>query len=306
VAARTTQKTEVLNAAQALDFIERHGVAAESVRRGAVPSLAETIVGEAIRGNWWSHPRAKEIFAITRAARDAPQILVCRIVDGKMMVMLNRGDYWQCGYLIRKDEFENIKARGLEQFRNDVVSVAPFVADRTNELANWDPIKLLTVRIDRLMKWYRPGLLCIGDAAHAMSPIGGVGINLAIQDAVAAANILAERLLRNTVSLADLERVQLRRDFPTRMTQSLQIILQNNVIHRVLGNPDFRLPSVMKLLNRWPFLRRIPARIVGIGFRAEHVKTTNMYDPKRTSRADRIRFSDWFPFELLFWFLPWR
>jgi 2-polyprenyl-6-methoxyphenol hydroxylase-like FAD-dependent oxidoreductase len=156
------------------------------------------------------------------------------------------------------------------------------------------------------VKWYRPGLLCIGDAAHAMSPIGGVGINLAIQDAVAAANILAERLSRNTVSLADLERVQLRRDLPTRMTQRLQIILQNNVIHRVLGNPDFRLPSVMKLINRWPFLRRIPARIVGIGFRAEHVKTTNMYDPKRTSRANRIHFSDLFPFELLFWFLPWR
>ena len=221
-------------------------------------------------------------FRLSRKDSDGEQTLG-RIVDGKMMVMLNRGEYWQCGYLIRKDEFENIKARGLEQFRNDVVSVAPFVADRTNELANWDPIRLLTVRIDRLMKWYRPGLLCIGDAAHAMSPIGGVGINLAIQDAVAAANILAERLSRNTVSLADLERVQLRRDFPTRMTQSLQIILQNNVIHRVLGNPDFRLPSVMKLLNRWPFLRRIPARIVGIGFRAEHMKTTNIYDPKRTS-----------------------
>ncbi|HEY6046230.1 MAG TPA: FAD-dependent oxidoreductase [Pyrinomonadaceae bacterium] len=244
-------------------------------------------------------------FRLSRQPSDGEQTLG-RIMSGKMMVMLNRGDYWQCGYLIRKGEFENIKARGLEQFRNDVESVAPFVANRTNELADWDPIKLLTVRIDRLVKWYRPGLLCIGDAAHAMSPIGGVGINLAIQDAVAAASILAERLSRNTVSLADLERVQLRRDFPTRMTQSLQIILQNNVIHRVLGNPDFRLPSVMKLLNRWPFLRRIPARIVGIGFRAEHVKTTNMYDPKRTSRADRIRFSDWFPFELLFWFLPWR
>jgi 2-polyprenyl-6-methoxyphenol hydroxylase-like FAD-dependent oxidoreductase len=213
-------------------------------------------------------------FRLSRKGSDGEQTLG-RIVDGKMMVMLNRGDYWQCGYLIRKGEFENIKARGLEQFRNDVVSVAPFVANRTNELAVWDPIKLLTVRIDRLMKWYRPGLLCIGDAAHAMSPIGGVGINLAIQDAVAAANILAERLSRRTVSLADLERVQLRRDFPTRMTQRLQIILQNNVIHRVLGNPDFRLPSVMKLFNRWPFLRRIPARIVGVGFRAEHVRTSS-------------------------------
>ncbi len=210
-------------------------------------------------------------FRLPRKDSDGEQTLG-RIADGKMMVMLNRGDYWQCGYLIRKDEFENIKARGLDQFREDVASVAPFVADRTSELRDWEPIKLLTVRIDRLVKWYRPGLLCIGDAAHAMSPIGGVGINLAIQDAVAGANILWERLSRNTVSIADLERVQLRRELPTRMTQRLQIVLQNNVIHSVLGNPDFHLPSVMKLFNRWPFLRRIPARIVGIGFRAEHVK----------------------------------
>jgi 2-polyprenyl-6-methoxyphenol hydroxylase-like FAD-dependent oxidoreductase len=211
-------------------------------------------------------------FRLSRKDSDGEQTLG-RIVDGKMMVMLNRGEYWQCGYLIRKGEFENIKARGLEQFRKDVVSVAPFVANRMNELGDWEPIKLLTVRIDRLVKWFRPGLLCIGDAAHAMSPIGGVGINLAIQDAVAAANILWDRLSRNTVSIADLERVQLRREFPTRMTQRLQVFLQNNVIHRVLGNPDFRLPSAMKLSNRWPFLRRIPARIVGIGFRAEHVRT---------------------------------
>ena len=210
-------------------------------------------------------------FRLSRNPSDGEQTLG-RIVKGKMMVMLNRGDYWQCGYLIRKGQFENIKARGLGQFREDVVSVAPFVANRTSELNSWEPIKLLTVRIDRLVKWYRPGLLCIGDAAHAMSPIGGVGINLAIQDAVAAANILQERLSRNTVALADLERVQLRREFPTRMTQSLQTVLQNNVIHRVLGNSDFRLPSVMRLFNRWPFLRRIPARLVGIGFRAEHVK----------------------------------
>ncbi len=210
-------------------------------------------------------------FRLARKAADGEQTLG-RIAGGKMMVMLNRGDYWQCGYLIRKGELENIKTRGLEQFREDVVSVAPFIGDRVSELQDWDPIKLLTVRIDRLRKWYRPGLLCIGDAAHAMSPIGGVGINLAIQDAVATANILAERLTRNTNSLADLERVQLRREFPTRLTQGLQVFLQNNVIHRVLGNPDFNLPGPMKLFNRLPFLRRIPARIVGVGFRAEHVK----------------------------------
>jgi 2-polyprenyl-6-methoxyphenol hydroxylase-like FAD-dependent oxidoreductase len=215
-------------------------------------------------------------FRLSRKPADGEQTLG-RIVKGKMMVMLNRGDYWQCGYLIRKGEFENIKQRGIDAFRADVLSVAPFLRDRVKELNDWEPIKLLTVRIDRLLKWYRRGLLCIGDAAHAMSPIGGVGINLAIQDAVAAANILAERLSRNSVSVADLQRVQLRREFPTRMTQGLQVFLQNNVIRRVLGNPDFRLPWPMKLFNRWPFLRRIPARLVGVGFRAEHVRSAENF-----------------------------
>ena len=211
-------------------------------------------------------------FRLSRKPSDGEQTLG-RIKAGKMMVMLNRGEYWQCGYLIRKGEFENIEARGIDQFRADIVSVAPFLGDRMRELPDWEPIKLLTVRIDRLLKWFRPGLLCIGDAAHAMSPIGGVGINLAIQDAVATANILAERLTRNTVGLADLERVQLRRDFPTRMTQGLQVFMQNNVIDRVLGKTDFRAPWPLKLFNRWPFLRRIPARLVGVGFRPEHVRT---------------------------------
>jgi len=141
------------------------------------------------------------------------------------------------------------------------------------------------VRIDRLGKWYRPGLLCIGDAAHAMSPVGGVGINLAIQDAVAAANILAERLSRNTVSIADLQRVQLRREFPTRITQALQIFLQDNLISRVLGQDwPKALPWPMKLFNRWRFLRRIPARLVGVGFRAEHVRS-----PEALNDADSPR-----------------
>lgn len=231
-------------------------------------------------------------FRLSRKPSDGEQTLG-RIKAGKMMVMLNRGEYWQCGYLIRKGEFENIKQRGIEQFHADIVSVVPFLGDRMRELPDWEPIKLLTVRIDRLLKWFRPGLLCIGDAAHAMSPIGGVGINLAIQDAVATANILAERLTRNTVGLADLERVQLRRDFPTRMTQGLQVFMQNNVIDRVLGNTDFRAPALLKLFNRWPLLRRIPARLVGVGFRPEHVKTSDMlapkprhYDPSRISLID--------------------
>ena len=150
--------------------------------------------------------------------------------------------------------------------------MAPFLSDRVGELKEWNDVRLLTVVVDRLRKWYRPGLLCIGDAAHAMSPIGGVGINLAIQDAVAAANILAERLARGTATVVDLQRVQLRREFPTRMTQGMQVFMQNQVIERVLGsNQQISLPWPLRLFNRWPFLRRIPARVIGIGFRAEHV-----------------------------------
>ena len=215
-------------------------------------------------------------FRLSRKPDDGQQTLG-RIVRGKMMVMLNRGDYWQCAYLIRKGDFEQIKQRGLDAFREDVLSVAPFLRDRVEELKDWDPIKLLTVKVDRLRKWYCPGLLIIGDAAHAMSPIGGVGINLAIQDAVAAANILAERLSRNTVSLADLQKVQLRRELPTRITQAGQVFIQDNLIRRVLGNDEeIPLPWPIKLIRRWPSLRRLPARLVGIGFRAEHVRTTSV------------------------------
>ena len=211
-------------------------------------------------------------FRLSRRPDDGEQTLG-RIVKGKMMVTLNRGDYWQCAYLIRKGDYERIKERGLDAFRKDIVSVAPFMRDRVDELKDWEPIKLLTVKVDRLHKWYRPGLLIIGDAAHAMSPIGGVGINLAIQDAVAAANILAERLARQTVSVADLQRVQLRREFPTRMTQEMQIIVQNRLVDRILGSDEqIPLPWPVKLIQRWPLLRRIPARVIGIGFRAEHVR----------------------------------
>ena len=212
-------------------------------------------------------------FRVSRRSNDGEQSLG-RIITGKMMVMLNRGDYWQCAYLIRKDDLERIKQRGLESFHRDVVSVAPFLYDRMNEVKDWDQIKLLTVLVDRLRKWYRPGLLCIGDAAHAMSPIGGVGINLAIQDAVAAANLLAAALARGSVSIADLKRVQKRRELPTRITQGLQVFIQNRLIRRVLGaNQEIPVPWPMKALRRWPFLRRIPALLLGIGFRAEHVKS---------------------------------
>jgi 2-polyprenyl-6-methoxyphenol hydroxylase-like FAD-dependent oxidoreductase len=194
-----------------------------------------------------------------------------------MMVMLNRGEYWQCGYLIRKGDFERIRQRGLDAFGNDLVSLAPFLRDRTSELKGWAEIKLLTVKVDRLRQWYRPGLLCIGDAAHAMSPIGGVGINLAIQDAVAAANILAAPLLAGAVSVNQLQQVQQRRELPTRMTQRMQVFIQDRLIRRILGSHEqVKPPWALRLLNRWPVLRRIPARLVGVGFRPEHVKTTSV------------------------------
>src|SRR5262244_201107 len=154
---------------------------------------------------------------------------------GKTIVTIDRREYWHCGFVVPKGTAEKMQAKSIEHFHAEIVEIAPFLRDRVTELRDWTDVKVLTVKVDRLGKWYRPGLLCIGDAAHAMSPVGGVGINLAIQDAVAAANILAERLSRNTVSIADLQRVQLRREFPTLITQALQIFLQDNLISRVLG-----------------------------------------------------------------------
>lgn len=211
-------------------------------------------------------------FRVSRHASDPAQTLG-RFVMGNIMVMLNREEYWQCGFVIPKSQFEDIKQQGLPRFRERIVDTAPFLGNRVGELNDWNQIKLLTVAVDRLRKWYRPGLLCVGDAAHAMSPVGGVGINLAIQDAVAAANLLAERLSRGTVTSVDLERVQRRRDLPARLTQRAQVIIQNRVITRALGNRQTAPPSLLRLFQRWPILRRIPARLVGIGVRPEHIRT---------------------------------
>jgi 2-polyprenyl-6-methoxyphenol hydroxylase-like FAD-dependent oxidoreductase len=208
---------------------------------------------------------------IPRSKYDPPQTLG-RIDNGHIMVMLNRGDYWQCAYVIHKGGIDAIKAAGLEAFRKEIVGLAPYLRDRISELQSWDDIKLLTVAVDRLQQWHKPGLLCIGDAAHAMSPIGGVGINLAIQDAVAAANILAPVFLRGTPSQADLAAVQKRRTFPTRVTQWVQLQIQNRVMTRVLASTQRpTLPWPLKLLRAWPWLRRWPARFVGMGVRPEHV-----------------------------------
>src|SRR5262249_29329757 len=296
--ARRYSTFKLIMQAEAVDLLAARGhVAGVKVRTpdGELEVHADLTIGADGRGSIVRNKAGLEIqtfgapmdvlwFRLSREPQDGEQTLG-RINHGKMMVMLNRGDYWQCGYLIRKGEFEHIKERGVEQFRADILTIAPFLSDRVNELRNWEPIKLLTVRIDRLGKWYRPGLLCIGDAAHAMSPVGGVGLKLAIQDAFAAANILAERLSRNTVSIADLQRVQLRREFPTRITQALQIFLQDNLISRVLGQDWPKgLPWPMKLFNRWRFLRRIPARLVGVGFRAEHVRSPEALDDADSPR----------------------
>ena len=198
-----------------------------------------------------------------------------RIAAGAIFVALDRGEYWQCAFVIPKGSAEGLRQVGLESFRKLILRVAPEFADRVMELTDWDQIKLLAVTVDRLEEWCRPGLLCIGDCAHAMSPIGGVGINLAVQDAVAAANILAGPLLNGAPSLADLERVQKRRELPTYLTQKLQMIVQNRVMTRVLAlKRDPKPPFFVKLLNRFAFMRRIPARLIGMGFRPEHVRTT--------------------------------
>jgi 2-polyprenyl-6-methoxyphenol hydroxylase-like FAD-dependent oxidoreductase len=191
---------------------------------------------------------------------------------GKLLVLLNRDDYWQAAMVIPKGTADEVRRRGLPAFREEIASLVPFLRDRVNELRDWKDISLLTVAVDRLTQWSRPGLLCIGDAAHAMSPIGGVGINLAIQDAVAAANILGPALLQGTPAEHELHAVQKRRIFPTRATQRLQLTLQNNVISRVLASTKpLTLPWFFKLFQRFPYLRRIPARLVGIGFRPEHI-----------------------------------
>jgi 2-polyprenyl-6-methoxyphenol hydroxylase-like FAD-dependent oxidoreductase len=193
---------------------------------------------------------------------------------GRILVTIDRGDYWQCAFVIPKGTLEQIKARGLDAFRDDIAALAPFLRDRLQGLASWNEIKLLTVLVDRLEEWYRPGLLCIGDAAHAMSPIGGVGINLAIQDAVAAANILASPLSKGAVNVERLREVQRRRTLPMRATQRIQLLIQNRVIRRVLSsNTRPSPPFVVKLLDRVPYLRRIPARLLGVGIRPEHIHT---------------------------------
>jgi 2-polyprenyl-6-methoxyphenol hydroxylase-like FAD-dependent oxidoreductase len=219
-------------------------------------------------------------FRLSRRPVD-PSETMGRFDRGQIFVLINRGEHWQCGYVIPKDTIEEIRRAGLAAFRKRVAALAPFAVDRVGEIGSWDDVKLLTVRVDRARQWYRPGFLCIGDAAHAMSPIGGVGINLAIQDAVAAANILGEPLRAGSLATAHLHQVQRRRELPTRITQRIQVAIQNRVIGRVLVSPGpLAPPFLLRLLARVPLLRRIPGRLVGLGIRPEHVRR-----PPRGGRA---------------------
>ena len=203
---------------------------------------------------------------------DDPQFGLGVLSRGRLLVMLDRGDYWQCAFVIKKGGLEAQRAQGLGVLRDELARLAPFLRGRVDELASWDDVKLLTVRVDRLREWSRPGVLCIGDAAHAMSPVGGVGINLAIQDAVAAANALAPVLRAGAPTAEQLRSVQERRELPSRVVQRVQVLIQDNVIAPTLrGATTPRAPWIVRMVDALPVLRRIPARLVGLGFRRERV-----------------------------------
>jgi 2-polyprenyl-6-methoxyphenol hydroxylase-like FAD-dependent oxidoreductase len=214
---------------------------------------------------------------ISRHPND-PEATGGRFAAGHILVTINRGDYWQCAFVLAKGGIEELHARGLAAFQEQIAKIAPFLRDRMGELDSWEKIKLLTVAVNRLPHWAKPGLLCIGDAAHAMSPVGGVGINLAIQDAVAAANVLFGPLRSGAPTLEQLQQVQKRREWPTKTTQRVQIFLHKNILSRALEKRDEAkdeeqrgAPVLLKIARRVKFLRRIPARVFAQGLRPEHV-----------------------------------
>jgi 2-polyprenyl-6-methoxyphenol hydroxylase-like FAD-dependent oxidoreductase len=209
---------------------------------------------------------------------DESESVFARVETGKMMVTFDRGDYLQCAYVIAKGQYDAVKARGLDALRDEIVRVAPILKSGIADLKTWDDVKLLTVAINRLKRWTRPGLLCIGDAAHAMSPVGGVGVNLAVQDAVATANLLAAKLARGCPTEDELDAVRKRREFPVRMTQRMQVVVQNNIISVALkpGDRPLKAPLFARIINAVPWLQGITARFVGLGVRPEHVRSAEV------------------------------
>ena len=209
---------------------------------------------------------------VSRRPEDPPD-LFGQIDAGRMLVMIARGDYWQCALLIPKGGFGAVRGRGMAALHDSMRALSPWLGERVRELVDWDQVKLLAVTVDRLREWAKPGLLCIGDAAHAMSPIGGVGVNLAVQDAVAAARLLAGPLREHQVDLAALQRVQRRREWPVRVVQRMQITMQDRLIAPVLAaSGPVRMPAFLRLFGRFALLRRIPAWFIGVGVRPEHVR----------------------------------
>jgi 2-polyprenyl-6-methoxyphenol hydroxylase-like FAD-dependent oxidoreductase len=273
--------------AQVTGLIERDGIVTgvqASTESGPVEIIAPLVVGcdgrhstvraaAGLKVDDLGSPMDVLWMRITRRPGDDEDIFG-RFEAGRILVMINRSDYWQCAYVIPKGTAAEPMQRDIGDLRREILALAPWLGERVNELKSWDDVKLLTVALDRLARWYRPGLLCIGDAAHAMSPIGGVGINLAIQDAVAAANVLAEPLRAGRVTESHLLRIQVRRVWPTRVTQAIQRTIQNRVITRVLtGTTQPKPPFALRLLDWFPALRWIPARVIGVGVRPEHVHT---------------------------------
>jgi 2-polyprenyl-6-methoxyphenol hydroxylase-like FAD-dependent oxidoreductase len=213
-------------------------------------------------------------FRVTRRSDDPPDAVgTYHVSAGQFMVLINRDAYWQCAYVIRKGSFPQRQQHGLETFRRDVARCVPFLADRIDEIRAWDDLKLLSVKVDHLRTWHRDGLLCIGDAAHAMSPIAGVGINLAIQDAVAAANLLARELMGGSLRPGALAAVQKRREAPARMIQRFQIFLHKHLLEKIFDSPELISPPFfMRMADWFPKLQRLTARTIGVGFRPEHVE----------------------------------
>ena len=264
-------------AAEVSGLLEANGKIA-GVRAGAEAIEAELVIGadgrhstvRALAGlqvETFGAPIDVLWFRLSRG-KDDPQSSMGRFDAGAALVLINRRDYWQCGYVIAKGAADEVRRAGLAAFRDTLARLLPWASDRIHEIADWERVKLLTVQIDRLKQWWRPGLICIGDAAHAMSPVGGVGINLAIQDAVAAGNILRDK----DFSVDRLRKVQRRREWPVRVTQRLQIAVQDRVISRVLASAQpLEPPLFFRLATRFPLLRGIPGRLIGMGIRPEHI-----------------------------------